>query len=110
MVLLRVIGGVSPQILILLVFGARPEFFGTWGDSTLEFLALLAVLFLFSPIVTAALLTIEIVRYRKIPRGQGIPSWWMLGLAIFLFVEALAVDGFMLSRLGWWLEEVGFGM
>jgi uncharacterized membrane protein len=110
MVIIRVIGGALPQILILLVFGTQLGLFGGWNNATLEFLGLLAVLFLFSPIVTAALLIIETVRYRKIGRGQGRPSWRMLGLAIFLFVEALVVDGFILSRLGWWLEEVGFGM
>ena len=110
MVILRIIGGVLPQILVLLVFGPQLGLFGGWKNMTLEFLGLLVVLFLFSPIVTAALLMTETVRFRKLGRGQGRPSWRMSGLAIFLFVEALVVDGFILSRLGWWLEEIGFGM
>ena len=110
MVILRVTGGVLPQLLVLLVFGTLMGFFGGWNNATVEFLSLLVVLFLFNPIALAALLIIENVRYRKIAREQGRPSWRMLGLAIFLFVEVLVVDGFILSRLGWWLEEVGFGM
>ncbi len=110
MIILRVMGGISPQILPLLIFAVQQGLFGGWNNVTFEFLGLLAVLFFFSPIVTAILLIIETVRYRKIGRGQGRPSWRMPGLAIFLFVEALAIDGFIVSRLGWWMDEVGFGM
>ena len=110
MVILRIIGGILPQILASSVFGAQMGLFGGWKNLTVEFLGLLVILFLFSPILTAALLIIEIIRYSRIRRRPGRPSWRMPGLAMLLFVEALVVDGFMLSRFGWWLDEIGFGM
>ena len=71
MVVLRVIGGLLPQILILLIFSVQQGLFGGWNNVTLEFVGLLAMLILFGPIVTVILLIVETVRYRKIKREQG---------------------------------------
>ncbi len=99
MVILRIIGVVIPQILVLLVFGAQLDLLGGWNNTNGAFLIVI-VLFLLSPIVTATLLISETVKYWKQKKSRhGTQSLLMFGLAVFFFVEALVIDSFILSQL-----------
>ena len=111
MVILRSIAALLPQSLVLLIFGAQLDLQSEWNYASLEFVSAVIVLFVLSPLITASLLITEFLKHRKqVKTGQGTPSLLFPGLAIFLFLEALAVDGFILSQLGYWADEVGFGM
>jgi hypothetical protein len=60
----------------------------------------LIALFLVTPVATLVLLVVEIVRYiLLIKRKDSARSFLMPAVAIFLFVEALAVDLYLLSQL-----------
>ena len=111
MVIFRIIGAVLPQSLVLLILGVQLDIFSEWNYASLEFVGALTVLFILNPIVTMSLFIVEFVKHRKQRRaGSGTQSLLIPGFAILLFIEALVIDGFILSQLGWWLEEVGFGM
>ncbi len=57
-------------------------------------------LFFVTPLATAILLVVEAIQYRKGTRGEtATGSFFMPGLAIFLFLEALALDLYILSQL-----------
>ncbi len=99
MVILRTIGSVLPQILLLLLLGGTLDLLGGWNHTDTA-TGVLLVLFLLNPIVTSILLIVETVKYRRQKKsGNGTPSFLMPGLAIFYFVEALGTDVVILSQL-----------
>ena len=55
--------------------------------------------FLLSPVVILALLVTELVRCYKAKQGERCKSFLFIGLAIVLFVEALAIDYYFLTQL-----------
>jgi len=61
---LRIIGAVLPQILLLLIIGSSLDLLGGWNHTDSSTSVLMA-LFLLNPLVTAVLLIVEIVRYQK---------------------------------------------
>lgn len=99
MLVFRIIVALLPQILFFLDVGARLDLLGGW-NRTDSALGVLILLFLLTPVATAILLVVEIVRYGiHVKRGKETRSFLMPGFAILLFLEALAIDVFILSQL-----------
>ncbi len=99
MTFLRIIGIALPQVLALLLVGGWLDLFGGWNHTDAAF-GTLILLFLFSPLMALSLLVAELLAYRRLKRGgQTSPSFSMPGLAIFLVVEAFAIDLFILSQV-----------
>jgi hypothetical protein len=95
----RVVVAVLPQLLLLLLVGGRLNLLGGWNHTDSAF-GVLITLFLVTPVATAALLVVEILRHRRhIPQASGTHSFRMIAFAIFLFVQSLAVDLLILSQL-----------
>ena len=95
----RIIVALLPQILLLLLVGGTLDLLGGWNHTDSAFGVLIA-LFLVTPVATATLLVLEIVKYRKhVKREKETRSFLMPGFAIALFCEALAIDLFILSQL-----------
>jgi len=99
MLAFRIVVALLPQILGLLLFGGRLDLLGGW-NRTDSALGVLILLFFVTPVATVILLVVETVRYgRHVKRGIEPRSFLMPGLAIVLFLEALAIDIFILSQL-----------
>ncbi len=99
MLVFRIIAITLPQILVLMLLGAWLDLLGGWNHTDSAFSTLI-LLFIFSPIVTLILLIVETIKYRKLAnRERETKSFLMPGLAIFLFVEALVINVFILSQL-----------
>src|SRR3989304_7036628 len=95
----RIIIASLPQILFLLLFGGSLDLLGGWNRTDTAFNVLI-LLFLVTPVATAILLIVEMVRYGlHVKRGIEPRSSVMPGFAIVLFLEALAIDVFILSQL-----------
>jgi len=96
---LRTIVALLPQILLLLLVGGKLDLLGGWNHTDSAFGVLIA-LFLVTPLATAILLVVETIRYRRhVKRERETRSFLMPGLATLLFLEALAIDIFILSQL-----------
>ena len=97
MLVFRTIVALLPQILLLLLVGAKLDLLGGWNHTDSGFGVLIA-LFLVTPVATAILLVVETVRYRRhVKRERERRSFLIPGFAIFLLLEALAIDLFILS-------------
>ena len=95
----RIIVALLPQILLLLLVGGTLDLLGGWNRTDSAFGVLIA-LFLVTPVATAILLVVETIRYRRHVKGEKeTRSFLMPGFAIVLFVEALAIDLFILSQV-----------
>jgi len=82
-----------------MLVGGKLDLLGGWNRTDSAF-GVLILLFLVTPVATAILLVVETVRYRRHgKRERETRSFLMPGLAIFLFLEALAIDVFILSQL-----------
>jgi len=98
MVIFRSFAAALPQILILLLLGGSFDLLGGWNHTDAAF-GVLILLFAVAPLMTAILLIVEIVRYRRLASGgSGSRSFLMPGVAIFLFVESLTINIFILSQ------------
>ena len=89
---------VLPQILIFLLLAATRDMLGGWNQTD-EAMFTVLILVLLSPSVTLALLVTEIVRCCKANKGERVRTFLYIGLALVLFVEALAIDLYFLSQL-----------
>lgn len=99
MTILRVIVAILPQLLILLLLGGKFDLLGGWNHTDLAF-SILILLFLVTPVATAMLLIIEVIRFRKKRSSGGDTKLYSRrGLALFLFVEALVINISILSQL-----------
>ena len=102
MIVFRIVVAVLPQLLLLLLEGGRLDLLGGWNHTDSAFGVLMA-LFLLTPVATAALLVVEILRYRTHLRQasgtHSFRSFRMVAVAIFFFLESLAVDLLLLSQL-----------
>ncbi len=99
MTVFRFIVAALPQILILLLLGGWLDLLGGFNHTDAGF-SVLILLFLVNPAATLILLIFEIIRYRrfvKYNKGTGSLTWRTI--SIFLFVEALATNLFIFSRL-----------
>lgn len=99
MAVLRVIAALLPQILFLLDLGGSLDLLGGWNKTDTAFNVLI-MLFLMTPVATASLLMAETIRFCKLRKCEAEKrSFLMPGLAILLFLEALAIDIFILSQV-----------
>ena len=93
-IVFRIVVAVLPQLLLLLLEGGR-RLLGGWNHTDSAF-GVLMVLFLLTPVATAALLVVEILRYRTHIRQESgthsFRSFRMVAVAIVFFLESLAVD------------------
>jgi hypothetical protein len=89
---------VLPQVLIFLLVAATHDILGGWNQTD-DAMGTVLILFMLSPVVTLALLVTEIVRCYKAKQGARCKSFLFIGLAMVLFVEALAIDLYFLSQL-----------
>ena len=87
-----------PQILVLLWVGGSLDLLGGWNQ-TGDALSALLVLFLLNPIVTSALLVTEIVRCCKAAKSERGLSFFLIGLAMVLFIETLATNYYILMQV-----------
>lgn len=97
----RLVVAALPQLLLLMLVSGRFDLLGGWNRTDSAFGVLLA-LFVVTPLATAALLVVETFRHRRHHRGDdgthSFRSFRRVALAIFLFLEALAVDLLVLSQ------------
>lgn len=99
MAIFRIIVALLPQILFLLLLGGKLDLLGGWNHTDSAF-GVLIVLFLVTPVATAILLIVETIKYRKhVNEEKETRSSVMPGFAIFLFLEALVIDIFILSQV-----------
>ncbi len=99
MLVLRIIIIALPQILLFLLIGARLDLLGGWNHEAGS-LTILIMRFILIPILTAVLLYGESVRYyRQLKSKDRTQSILLPGLALLIFIEALSIDGFMLTQL-----------
>jgi hypothetical protein len=95
----RIIVALLPQILLLLLVGGKLDLLGGWNHTDAA-LGVLITLFLVTPVATAVLLVVETIEYRKhVTRDKVTRSLLLPGFAIFIFLEALAIDIFILSQV-----------
>jgi hypothetical protein len=99
--ILRIIGVVLPQILILLFLGSMYDFLGGWNRAPYSsFITVLIILFILNPVVTLAWVIAEPVRYFRQGKNQkGLRCLLMTVLALLLFIESLAIDFYILTQL-----------
>lgn len=99
MAVFRIIVALLPQILLFLLVGGNLDLLGGWNHTDSAF-GVLVILFLVTPVATALLLVVETIKYRKHVTGEKVTrSLVMPGFAIFLFLEALVIDIFILSQV-----------
>ena len=99
MAVFRILVALLPQVLILLFVGGKFELLGGWNHTDSGFGVLIA-LFLVTPLATLVLLVVEAIRYfRSVKRKYETRSFLMPAVAIFLFLEALAIDVYILSMV-----------
>ena len=98
MLFFRVVAMILPQILIFLLIAASYDMLGGWNQTD-DAMGTVLSLFLLSPLVALALLITEVVRCYKAIKGERARKLLFTGLALFLFVEALAIDYYFLTQL-----------
>ena len=98
MLFFRVVAMVLPQALIILLVAGSNDMLGGWNQTD-DAMGTVLSLFLLSPLVTLALLIAEVVRCYKAIKGERARKLLFTGLALFLFVEALAIDYYFLTQL-----------
>ena len=95
----RFVVAALPQLLLLLLAGARLDLLGGFNRTDAGF-GVVVALFLVTPVATAALVVVEAMRRRRRLRQDGVTrSSGMLAFAIFLLLEALAVNLFILTQV-----------
>ena len=101
-ILFRVVVAALPQLLLLLLAGGQFDLLGGWNHTDSAF-GVLAALFLVTPVATAVLLIVEMVRYRKRMRqdsgARPARSRPRVAFAVLLFLEALVVDLLVVSQV-----------
>lgn len=98
MALLRAIAAILPQTLVFLLVAGSHDRLGGWNQTD-DAMVTVLILFLLSPVLTLTLLVTEIVRHFKAKPGQRGKILFFIGLALLLFVEALAIDYYFLTQL-----------
>jgi hypothetical protein len=85
-----------PQLLILLILGGRFDLLYGLNHTDAGFM-LLIVVFVASPVVSMLLMIIELIRYFHRRHRERRLSFLMPGISIFLMIEALMLEVFILS-------------
>ena len=86
-----------PQLLIGLFWAGSHDLLGGWNQTDDAMLTLLA-LFVLTPMTTLALLVTEVARAFK-KRGTAMQTSAWTSLAAVLFIEALAIDIYLLTQI-----------
>jgi hypothetical protein len=95
----RIVVALLPQAIILLLIGGRFDWLGGFNRTDAGFSTLIA-LFLVTPVATAVLLLVEVVRYlMEIRRKAPDRTFATAALAFVLFLEALAVDVYLIFQV-----------
>ena len=95
----RIVVAALPQLLLLLLVGARLDLLGGFNRTDAGF-GVVVALFLVTPVATTALVVVEAIRRRRQLRQEGgTRSSRTLAFAIFLLLEALAVNLFILTQV-----------
>ena len=94
----RCIAIILPQLLLFLLVAGSHDMLGGWNQTD-DAMGTVLILFLLSPVVTLVLLVTQIVRCYKAKQGERSKGFLFIGLAIVLFVEALAIDFYLLTQL-----------
>jgi len=95
---LGIVALLLPQVLLLLMVGGRFDLLGGWNHTDAAF-GTLIVLFVATPLVTAAWWIVELVVHKR-QRHAGSPSAsGRVWLAAVVLVESLAINFFILSQL-----------
>jgi len=95
--LLRCVSALFPQLLICLFWAGSHDLLGGWNQTDDALLTLL-VLFILAPLFTLSLLVTEIVNAFK-KHGSGARKTVWISLAVILFIEALAIDFYLLTQV-----------
>jgi hypothetical protein len=99
---LRFVVALLPQLLILMLVGARFDLLGGLNRTDTG-TGILLLLFLLTPIATAMLLVVEVWRRRSRNRDERASasdrSGRMVALAAALLVQSLVLDVFILTQL-----------
>lgn len=98
MILLRIIIFIIPQLLIFLFVAGSHDLLGGWNQTD-NAMGTLLVLFLLSPTATLSLLIIESVHFYKAAKEMRGRLLLFIGLALCLFLEALAIDFYLLTQV-----------
>lgn len=96
MTVFRIAAALLPQLLALLLLGGKFDLLGGWNKTDAAF-GVLIVMFLATPLATVLLMAVEILLYRSRKRKLESVSFLLPGIGIFLFLEALALNVFILS-------------
>ena len=101
MVILRIIGLVLPQLLLLQFLGSIYDFIGGWNRAPgASFIKTLIILFLLNPVVTLTWVIAEPFRYfrqEKVQNGLQCLVWTVL--ASLLFIESMTIDFYILTQI-----------
>jgi hypothetical protein len=98
MAFFRVIAMALPLLLISLLVAGSKDMLGGWNQTN-DALSTVLILFLLGPVVALALLVTELVGCYKAKQGARCKAFLFIGLAILIFIEALAVDYYLLTQL-----------
>ena len=100
-VLKNALGAVAlllPQVLLLLMVGGRFDLLGGWNHTDAAF-GTLIVLFVVTPLVTAAWWIVELIVHRRQGNAGSPSASGRVWLAAAVLVESLAINFFILSQL-----------
>jgi len=99
MKILRGIAIILPQALGLLMLGGWLDLLGGWNKTDSAF-GVLIVLFLVTPVMTAVYMIAELVVHRRKRSASALHgSFFWPAISIILFIEALALNIFILSQV-----------
>ncbi len=95
----RLVVAALPQLLLLLLAGARLDLLGGFNRTDAGF-GVVVALFFVTPVAATALLVVEFVRRRRqLRHDPRTPASRMVAFAVFLLLEALAVNLFILTQV-----------
>ena len=95
----RLVVAALPQLLLLLLAGARLDLLGGFNRTDAGF-GVVVALFFVTPLAATALLVVEFVRRRRqLRHDRRTPASRMVAFAVFLLLEALAVNLFILTQV-----------
>lgn len=95
---LGIVALLLPQVLLLLLLGGRLDLLGGWNHTDAAF-GTLIVLFVATPLLTAAWWIVELLVFRRHGKAGSPSSAGRVWLAATVLVESLAINFYILSQL-----------
>ena len=95
---LGIVALLLPQVLLLLMVGGRFDLLGGWNHTDAAF-GTLVVLFVATPLLTAAWWVVELIVFRRHGNAGSPATPRRVWLAAAVLAESLAINFFMLSQL-----------